>query len=279
MTKMKYATEIANAIGGKVVEVEKANGIVQTGVTRQEEGSNISANVYIDKMYEDEMSIDEAAEAVDKILKENRMANIEMTQFTDYEQVRPMLRARLYNNRTKAEVYKSAKGYGFDDLIIVPYINVKSTGFAGIAGAKVTKALLEQWGVTERTVIDNALKNSAKEVKIESMRDTLRAMAPDMPQEMFDIMFPETETSMTVISNESRVCGAISAITARKELYERFPNGYAILPSSIHEVIAIPLSANATEEELTSMVNQVNATEVAPEEVLGEKAYIFKGVA
>lgn len=278
MTKREYAQEIAEQINGKVVEVEKANGIVQTGVTRQEEGSNISANVYIDKMYEDEMSIDEAAEAVDKILKENRMANIEITQFTDYEQVRPMLRARLYNNKTKAEVYKSAKGYGFDDLIIVPYINVKSTGFAGIAGAKVTKTLLEQWGVTERTVIDIALNNSAKETKIMSMRDTMREMMSDMTDEMFDMMFSVDE-GMTVLSNTSKVCGAISAITARKELQKRFPNGYVILPSSIHEVIAIPLNENVTENELNNMVNEVNDTQVPPEEVLGTKAYIFKGVA
>ena len=47
-----------------------------------------------------------------------------------------------------------------------------------------------------------------------------------------------------------------------------------VLPSSIHEVIAVPYQAGM-ENELTEMVNAVNTEEVKPEEILGNKAYVF----
>jgi hypothetical protein len=49
-----------------------------------------------------------------------------------------------------------------------------------------------------------------------------------------------------------------------------------MLPSSIHEVIIIPyIDSSMTIEEFSSMVSEINNTQVSPEERLTDKAYLI----
>ena len=48
-----------------------------------------------------------------------------------------------------------------------------------------------------------------------------------------------------------------------------------ILPSSVHEVILLPVRAAGGPAELEAMVKEVNATEVDPEEVLSDSVYRY----
>lgn len=265
MTKMEYAKGIAEKIGGEVTETEKNNGVVFTGIQRREEGTNISPVVYIDQYYEDAMSIDEAAAKVDEILKANAQSSIDVDFILNFENIEPKLKAKLVNTKTSAEVFRSAADVGFDDLIIVPYIDEVVNFGEGKGTIKVSNALLERWNKTADEIIDIALKNSASEVVIKSMREVFIEMGTP------EIFLPSDSNRMIIISNTSKINGAISVLFATERLRELFPNGYMILPSSIHEVIAVPLN----DDDMDGMVQEVNAGHVALEEQLGNKAYKF----
>lgn len=59
------------------------------------------------------------------------------------------------------------------------------------------------------------------------------------------------------------------------EIAAKKMNGdFYILPSSIHELLAVPVST-AEIEELRQMVKEVNDNEVAPEEILGYEVYRY----
>lgn len=266
MTKREYAEQIVNMIGGEVIEVEKANGLVFTGINRRTEGSNIAPTVYIDNMYDTNMDVTLAAQKVDGILIQHQTVQIDVNDLSDWNTTKSKLRARLYNSSTHADIKRSAKAYGFNDLIIIPYVTIDSE--RGMY-CKVSKGLAEQWGVTARTILDTAIKNSREEIEIISMNVILREiMGP-----MADMTLGEDNIPMQVISNKSRYFGAIGAVLAREQLQEMFPNGYIILPSSVHEVIAIPNDLDAKYEMLTQIVQEVNSTQVSPEERLGDRAY------
>lgn len=271
MTKMEYAQEIVNIIGGEAKEVVKANGVVKIGISRTVEGINVAPTVYLDDIYDEDMPVELAAQKVDKALIENTpKGNMDMSFIYNYENVKPMLRARLYNKATPAEVFKSAKVYGFEDLIVVPYIVLNSFQ-GGQGGIKVTKALVKTWGIKSSEVIKDAINNSKSEIRIESMFDVLKALQPNTPEELLRMTTPDT---MYVISNPDRCFGAISAALAKIKLKKVFPKGYVILPSSVHEVIVV--AADSGEAQMfTSMVQEVNASEVLPEEVLSNRAYFF----
>jgi hypothetical protein len=152
----------------------------------------------------------------------------------------------------------------------VPYVLVeKDTD--GQATIKVTKDLLERWNVTADEVIDIALEREKANMKVMSMLDTLKEMG--LPVDELPPL-PE-EDQQIIVTNKLKVNGAISVLFAKEKLAEYFPNGYIIMPSSIHEVIAVAYDENV--EPYTEMVREVNATQVAPEEQLSDHAYVFAG--
>ena len=267
MNVTQYMNAVAMEIGAETTIVEKTNGIVFHGVMKGD--SNCKPTVYVDSYYARDIPVSEAAKEIDEILKQNQR-EFDVSELTNYEYAKSMLRARLYNKATNAEVFRKSKD--FKDLIIVPYIDFGDIDDDGCrASTKVTAQLVERWGVTEKEVIDTALKNSKADIKIQSMGAMLAEIMgmPAREEEEFGIN-PE----MIVLTNKDKYYGAITAITAKAKLKKLFPNGYVILPSSIHEVIAIPYQYGM-EDELTEMVNAVNVEEVKPEEILGNRAYVF----
>ena len=255
----EYAEAIAKVVGGEVQEVPKGNGVIFTGIMIP--NGLISPVIYVNNMYEDGVPVEEATERVREAFENSKIETVkafgvdDLNDFLDYEKVKGKLRARLYNNRTKAEVYVSAEKYGFDDLIIVPVIQLTEE-----ASTKVTNKLLEEWGVSVEDVIAKALVNV--EAKIMNMSDFLPIPIPDM--------------GMKVITTETLLYGAIGAITLAEKLEEMYPDGYILIPSSINEMIVIP---NEEENELidfAQMICEVNNSDVInPEEILGNKAYRF----
>lgn len=252
MTKREYAEAIAKEINGaEVKEMEKANGVVRIGITVSlESGNGIAPVVYIDNAYEDGKEIKEVVDMVNAMIRANGNVIIDTDMLTEFESVKNKIRARLYSNETKAEVFKSAKEYGFEDLILVPYIeNVIENG-----SVKINNALLKAWGVDAETVMETAMAN-------------------------VEYVIGGFLGAMTVVSNDrigSGAFGASSVIKARRELEEMFPNGYVVIPSSVHEVIVQPYPE--TEDDYNYMldiVREINDTQLAPEERLSYNVYKF----
>ena len=83
---------------------------------------------------------------------------------------------------------------------------------------------------------------------------------------------------MYVCSNSQKVNGA--GVILYKDLLKQFAektgSDFYILPSSIHETLLVPVSDQMEVEALRSMVREVNATQVAPEEVLSDNVYIYR---
>ena len=87
------------------------------------------------------------------------------------------------------------------------------------------------------------------------------------------------DDKMFVISTKSGIKGAAAVLD--KENMEAFAREHntktvAILPSSIHEMILVTGADKSDEMALSSMVTDVNATEVTPEERLTNRAYFME---
>lgn len=276
MTKREFAQAVATKVNGEVNEIEKANGIMRTGIVVG--NGNIRPQIYIDEMYLKEMSVEDAVAEVKRIANANANPGIDLSGIMNYESIKEKLSLRLYNIKTPAEVYQSANQYGFDDLILVPYVEVGKDKDE-MMSVKITKQFLESWGVTKTKVIEDAMQNAkaSGNFKVRSMRDTLMEI---MGEEATSMLSPEEDDmpQMLTITNTNKLFGALGAIICSKELLERFKDGYFIIPSSIHECIAIPKNG-ADAEALAQMIKEVNETQVLPEEVLGWHAYEFEGVA
>lgn len=266
-TVFEYATEVAQMVGNaEVKEVEKANGVKFTGIVVDQ--GMIKPTVYVDQMFKDGLSVEDAASEVRRLAETHNVeGGFDPEKFVDYKGfVKERLHIRLYNKSTKAEVKRSAKGRGFADLIMVPYVNVEVAGTNG--SIKVTKEHIERWGVTEKEVIDQAINNDKKNAEIQSLSGFMAELTGDD----FAEQLPD---GPMIVSNKERCFGASAIIRMAPEFKKRFKNGFFVLPSSVHEVLVIPKEEGMDVEFFNGMVREVNATTVAPEEVLADHAYEF----
>ena len=91
-------------------------------------------------------------------------------------------------------------------------------------------------------------------------------------------MFDMLPSEMYVISNKEKVKGAASILN--HELLKSFAKEHdcsslCVLPSSLHEAILVPLQGEYNIEDFNAMVCEINATELSPEDVLVNRAYVI----
>lgn len=262
MTKIEYAHAVAEAMGGEVKEIKKVNDVLRTGIIVGD--GNIRPTVYIDDMFDRGMSVEEAAKEIVEVVSRNPVPKLSVDDFTDYYQIKEKLRLRLYNKQTDAPISRSAEEYGFDDLIIVPYIQISDE-----MSTRVTQGLLDSWGVPDAIVFADAMESTEKsdDIKICTMEELLFGILPD---EAFSAM-----PKQLVVTSRTKLNAAIGVIIKQDELKEKFPNGYYVLPSSVHECIIMPKSDGIDKTALDDMVTAVNKSEVMPDEILSWHAYEF----
>ena len=172
-----------------------------------------------------------------------------------------MLKAQLYhesNINAQWEVI-SASAWGFDDLMIVPCINVEIGG--GHGTIKVTHELIAKWGVASPEVIEIALSNMSNDYTIKSIAECFRML--------------ELEPSFYVVSTHDRTYGAIAIWAARPELKEKFNSGFSVIPSSLHEVLVVPNELLKDNALINSMINEVNTSVVDRADILSNHCYNF----
>lgn len=81
---------------------------------------------------------------------------------------------------------------------------------------------------------------------------------------------------MFVLSNERKINGASIILYNEPlaELSDKLSDDLLIMPSSIHEVLAVPASSMDA-IDLKQMVREVNDTEVSEQEILGYSVYRY----
>lgn len=163
----------------------------------------------------------------------------------------------------------------FDGIEKYLYIRINTEGGAFIT-AKVNQSYWEKAEVSVQEAWSLAKKNTNKESFVMGLAEYI---AKKYGKDMATMLFPN-KTPFYVVTNKSEYKGA-SAILNKKMLSE-FGRKYninkvVVIPSSIHEMLI--LSADILElermEELTKMVQDVNANEVLVREQLSDRAYIL----
>ena len=92
-----------------------------------------------------------------------------------------------------------------------------------------------------------------------------------------DSVYEDNMMPMFVATNIKKVNGAgvILYDGLLRTFAEKIGGDFYILPSSVHEVIFVPANGDMDARYLIQMVKEVNATEVAPDEVLSDNVYMY----
>ncbi len=257
-------------------EVRKTNDVVLNGITVSE-GASIAPNIYVDSMHENGISVEAAANRVYAIYltHKNMSPDFDEELFRDWNWVKPNLIYSVVNTERNEQLLETAVHEDFLDLSLIckVYLGDDADQTATIT---VHKVHVELWGVSEEEVLQAAKENTPRllPAQLQNMNDIIKEIMPDD----FKEEIPPAPHMMLVLSNNKRLHGATALLypDMLKNIYESVGT-FALLPSSLHEVIIVPLEDTSALPELTEMVHQVNVTQVRDEDFLSDHAYFYDG--
>lgn len=261
------------------------NSMVLDGLTILEPGSNLSPAIYLEhyfKQYQKGISLKTIqGQILQYYYAHCSPRHVDTSFFTCFEHVRPRIAYKLIHYEKNRELLKEVPYVPYLDLAIVCYCLIQETPGKS-SSILICHGHLEYWGIPSESLFAIAERNTPMLLpsSCSSLADlilpSLGAFLPKGQPYIGKALEPET-IPMYVLTNRQRLNGACCILyqDLLKQVACRLNDSLYILPSSIHEVILIPASAAGTPKELSQLVQEINITEVAPEEVLSDHAYYY----
>lgn len=239
-------------------------------------------------------NLDRAMERLQFINSEEEVAELLAGSMNRFIQAAPQGNIDIEGLREKLSSYEAAKPYIFMDAVSHNYSNDRavvyekngmkfvpklmvSNGTQERSVSAIPKEWLFRQGISEERLIQDAISNTVNvtSVSINSMSDIFSNMNAD-----FEISaMPET---MLVVTNANKTGGASLILddNVRQRVSELYGgNDFFVIPSSIHEVITVPVNNFFTPDSDTlkgimGMISEVNDT-LDNEEILGYSVSIY----
>ena len=256
--------------------VTKNNGVILTGIMAKKSGRNIYPTLYINDMYDKDLSGEDMQRIALRISENLKNASIPPTQMLDdlfeFDKIKDKIAFKLINTRRNTKLLNDIPHRDFLNLSVVYYIDLEdaATGEGCKATLMIQDRFLKQWDISEETLYEVAVSNMQRNLpdKIMTMKEIL--------EERFNHM-TDMDIGMYVLSNISNMYGASAMLygSGIKQLSEDLNRNLYILPSSVHELIILPQDENTDAASLLEIVSQVNEFEVSDEEILADSVYLY----
>ncbi len=218
--------------------------------------------------------------------------NNTLSNITNYEIMKKHLTMKL----VPAERLKCYEGINYPvrkwfDLYIVPSVVWEETFRGQIGSMDVSFEIAESWGVDVSTIFQDAMENLERKTEYMVLEDALEELIErnadsDDPEirEILDNYDPLADRCpIYLLTNKARFYGASALlnVSAMTDIAKHCNSNLIIIPSSIHEVLLIPLSVfgDRTLEDITRTLSgyivTVNEKAVHPEDRLSNHPYMF----
>lgn len=257
-------------------KVTKNNEVTKDCFLISEAGYDISPAVYIEEYYrafQEGMSLKEAAKKITKVYKACRNGmELDAQKFCEFEKVKDALFCRLISRGKNRRLLEQVPYVPYLDLAVVFYYALESEQM-GNGTVLIHSEHLQFWNISEEELWQQARENTEKfaPARIYTMTELLHEMMPEGTDDL-----PEEEIPMYVLTNERRYLGACGMLYDRiLQKASQTLGSFYILPSSIHECILVPESSAPQPGTLVQMVQEINLTQVPPEEVLSDHIYHY----
>lgn len=260
-------------------ETTKNNGVKMLGIEIRKTGETLAPRIYVDgivdRVKDGFMTVEDAAKKVLDIYQNSGALDIEMDveNWIARKFILDHVEYQLVNAERNAERLKDIPGKKIADLVAIYRVVI------GLDKDEMKSFVLTNANLASSKISLEELDEAAKK-NTEKSGFSVRTMSEVMYELMGVNPGPEIEEpdgpQMYVLTNARKLHGAnIMLYKEYLEIAAKKMNGdFYILPSSIHELLAVPVSTVEI-EELRQMVKEVNDNEVAPEEILGYEVYRY----
>ncbi len=257
--------------------ITKNNHVLLDGLTILEADCNISPTIYLNYYYDELLTGSKTLESIQKQILQTYLINrpeekIDVSFFTNYENIRNRIAYKLINKKQNEELLKEIPHASYLDLALVFYCLV-TTSIAGSATILIHNNHLQLWNVTAEALEVQARKNTPLLLKAEFL-DMDHVLEDHVRQ---DVALPPEHSPMRILTNSKRLNGASCLLYPQllDDAATKLNSDFYIIPSSIHEVLLLPAEPLYTVSELNEMVTEVNTSQVSTEEILSDHVYLY----
>ena len=202
---------------------------------------------------------------------------VNVNALMNYEIMKEKLSVEVISAEANEELLSKVPHDRIEDLAVV-YRFIMESNEDGRASILVNNDLIERMGVTHEQLRADALENSPviRPVVIQSMNEVMKEMMGPEAYEMFGIP-DDTEEMMFIatVPDKNSGAGVLAYQDFMDQAAEKIGGDFYVIPSSIHEILLVPDNGEVQAEGLKEMVQEVNATEVSPEEKLSDNVYHY----
>ncbi|MCB6416606.1 DUF5688 family protein [Faecalimonas umbilicata] len=275
--------ELQNRVSSDIslcpVTSTKNNHTLKDGFQLQNDTSNVGIILYLDDWYSAFLEGTTLSDIADKFMEMYQCATAvtlpDTNILTNYESIREKIFYKLINFKENQQELKDIPYIPYLDLAIVFYV-LLDCDENNMKSMQIRSKHLELWKKELPDLFSDAKRNTEKFLPAEflSMSDILKEVSYDVE------LNSETDGSalpkMYVLTNAIRQYGAISFLQegTLQQISEKLQEDFFLLPSSVHEVILVK-AAGLCAASLNEMIQDINETNVLPEDVLSDHAYFY----
>lgn len=241
-------------------------------------GEIISPTIYLESSYEALDNGTPVEQVVNRILQAYDSARSEAVDFDiehlkDFDYAKEKLYVQLINRHLNKNLLRNVPHAMFlDDFAIIVRCTVETSEDCE-ASFMVHNSHLNIWQADSETVLSLAISNTlaSHDVELMPLEKLIRETFPAFPTEH------SSDCNIWFMSNSKRTFGAATVLydDVLKNFAEEHGSFYVIF-SSVHEVLLEPSPDSSGIDSITRHNQDVNATLLEEDEILGTKAYFFQ---
>lgn len=268
----------------KIYKVMKNNSLELDSLIVLQEGRNFAPNIYLNAYYESYIAGTNLVDIINRLCMIYEHCSVPVLQ-GDFEYsldtMRPYIFFRLVSLDKNKKILSQTPHLPFIDLAVTFHCLVRDEDDA-IGSIRITNEHMKLWDVNLAQIRKLAFANTKRLFPpiikpIEKViSDLIKGDSlQDNNSDFHDS--PNGSYPMYILTNEKGINGASCMLY--KDVVKDFANlinsDLYILPSSIHELILIPMENNTEKERFSQMVTEINTSQVPIEEVLSDHVYMY----
>lgn len=259
------------------------NHVFLEGLTILEAGYNASPAIYLQEFYERMSDGHTFLQVYQEILAAYQHLRprclVDTSFFEDFNRQKKRIVCKLVHFERNRQLLSQIPHIPYLDLAIVFY-SLLSVDSAGATTILIRNSHLQRWNISPQQLYRLALANAPALLspRIDNLAELLSRRMPreilhDVEIDPALIRYP-----LYLLTNQNSLQGAacilypnvLADFAAQKgcDLY--------IIPSSVHEVLLLPVSCSMDRKSLNEMVLEVNSTQLSPEEILSDHVYYYQ---
>ncbi len=265
-------------------EVLKNNGVKKCGIAIRKDGDNVGQNFYLEDIVgaDEETARCDEKDAARLIAEAYREHSDNSTAGIIGKEARCMNKEKILDSVYYGMVNRKKNESILENSPHIPFLDIAATFRVGVSSEEdmqasflVSRDICDTYGIKIHELYEAAMKNT------ETCGFTCMSIAKMMaeitglPVDAF--VFYELANQLYVLTNSSGVYGASVLMYTQyfRELAESIGDDLFVLPSSVHEVIAVP-AGSMEPGKLRNTVCEINANEVKAEEFLSNNVYLYR---